>query len=51
MVIAVCSPSTVVFRSATICEIDTFMTVVSSTMTNCAAESITMTPQPAFFSS
>jgi hypothetical protein len=50
-VIAVCNPTTVVFKSVTIWEIDTFMTVVSRTMTNCAAASIPMTPQPAFLSS
>ena len=50
IVIALCRPATVVFRSATTCEIDTFITVVSSTMMNCAAASMPMTPQPAFFS-
>jgi hypothetical protein len=42
-------PTTVVFRSSTICEIETFMTVVSSTMMNCAAASIAITPHPAPF--
>ena len=50
MVMAVCKPTTVVFRSAATCVIDTFMTVVSSTMMNCAAASMAMTPQPAVFS-
>ena len=35
-VIAVCTPWIVVCRSSTICEIATFMTLESSTMTNCA---------------
>ena len=35
--IASCTPWIVVSRSATICEIDTFMTLLSSTITNCAA--------------
>ena len=35
-VIASCTPWIVVSRSATICEIDTFMTLLSSTITNCA---------------
>ena len=35
-VIAVCTPWIVVSRSSTICEIATFMTLESSTMTNCA---------------
>src|SRR3954454_16286049 len=38
-VIASCMPCTVVSRSSTTCEIDTFMTVVSSTMMNCAVPS------------
>ena len=50
MVMAVCRPTTVVLRSAATCEIDTFITVVSSTMMNWAAASMPMTPQPAFFS-
>ena len=50
MVMAVCKPTTVVFRSAATWVIDTFMTVVSSTMVNCAAASMAMTPQPAVFS-
>ena len=36
-VIAVWTPWIVVSRSSTICEIATFMTLESSTMTNCAA--------------
>ena len=36
IVIALCTPVTVVFRSSTICEIETFITLESSTMTNCA---------------
>src|SRR3954469_2116276 len=35
-VMASCTPWMVVSRSATICEIDTFMTLLSSTITNCA---------------
>ena len=50
MVMAVCKPTTVVFRSSATCVIDTFITVVSSTMMNCAAASMAMTPQPAVFS-
>ncbi len=50
MVMAVCKPTTVVFRSSATWVIDTFMTVVSSTMMNCAAASMAMTPQPAVFS-
>ncbi len=46
MVIAVCMPTTVVFTSAATCVIDTFITVVSSTMMNWAAASMPMTPQP-----
>ena len=34
--IAICTPGIVVSRSATICEIETFMTLVSSTITNWA---------------
>ncbi|WP_281535704.1 hypothetical protein [Cryobacterium breve] len=34
--IALCMAATVVSRSVTTVEIDTFMTVLSSTMTNCA---------------
>ena len=34
--IASWTPWIVVSRSATICEIDTFMTLLSSTITNCA---------------
>ena len=47
-VIAVCRPTTVVSRSATTWEMDTFITVVSSTMMNCAEASRPTTPQPAF---
>ncbi len=36
MVIAVCTPVIVVSRSSTISEIATFITLESSTMTNCA---------------
>ena len=36
IVIALCTPVTVVFRSDTICEIETFITLESSTMMNCA---------------
>ena len=36
IVIALCTPVTVVFRSATICEIETFITLESSTMMNWA---------------
>ena len=50
MVMAVCMPTMVVLRSAATCEIDTFITVVSSTMMNWAAASMPMTPQPAVFS-
>ena len=39
-VIASWTPWIVVSRSATICEIDTFMTLLSSTITNCAAARI-----------
>ena len=48
IVIAVCRPTTVVFRSATTCVIDTFITVVSSTITNWAVARIAATPQPTF---
>src|SRR3954453_23419200 len=37
---AVCTPWIEVWRSSTICEIATFMTLVSSTITNCAEASI-----------
>src|SRR6187549_1088020 len=37
MVMAAWTPVTVVSRSATICEIETFITLESSTITNCAA--------------
>jgi heme/copper-type cytochrome/quinol oxidase subunit 3 len=40
-VIAPCTPVTVVSRSATICEIETFITLESSTITNCAAARMT----------
>ncbi len=40
IVIAVCTPWIVVSRSSTICEIATFMTLVSSTMTNWAEASM-----------
>ena len=40
IVIALCTPVTVVFRSATICEIETFITLESSTMMNWAAARI-----------
>src|SRR5438309_1733485 len=39
---AVCTLGTVVCRSATTCEIDTFMTVLSSTITNCAVPRMRM---------
>ena len=39
-VMASWTPWIVVSRSATICEIDTFMTLLSSTITNCAAARI-----------
>src|SRR4051795_2410579 len=39
IVIASWTPEMVVSRSATICEIDTFMTAESRTITNCAAQS------------
>src|SRR4051794_22615998 len=46
-VIASWTPWIVVSRSATICEIDTFMTLLSSTITNCAAAKIAMgRPRP-----
>src|SRR4051812_1335485 len=38
-VIASCTSCTVVSRSSTTCEIDTFITVLSSTMMNCAVPS------------
>ena len=40
IVIASWTPWIVVSRSSTICEIDTFMTLESSTITNCAAHRI-----------
>ncbi len=40
----------VVLRSVTTWEMDTFITVVSSTMMNCAAASIPATPHPVFAS-
>ncbi len=46
-VIAVWRPTTVVSRSATTWEMDTFITVVSSTMMNCAEASRPTTPHPA----
>ena len=39
-VIASCTPWIVVSRSLTICEIETFMTLLSSTITNCAEAKI-----------
>jgi hypothetical protein len=46
-VIASCTPWIVVSRSATICEIDTFMTLLSSTITNCAdAKMVIGSPSP-----
>jgi hypothetical protein len=39
-----CTPVTVVFRSATICEIETFITLESSTMMNWAAARIPRQP-------
>ena len=46
-VIASCTPWIVVSRSATICEIDTFMTLLSSTITNCAEAKIAIgSPSP-----
>ncbi len=39
-VIASWTPVTVVSRSSTICEIETFITLESSTITNCAAARI-----------
>ena len=41
IVIALCTPVTVVLRSATICEIETFITLESSTMMNWADARIT----------
>ena len=46
IVIAVCRPTMVVSRSSTTCEMDTFITVVSSTMMNCAEASMPTTPHP-----
>src|SRR6185437_15359947 len=44
---AVWTPVIVVSRSATICEIDTFMTLLSSTITNCAEAKIAIgRPRP-----
>jgi hypothetical protein len=40
-VIALCTPVIVVFRSSAICEIETFITLESSTMMNWAAARIT----------
>ena len=40
IVIASWTPWIVVSRSSTICEIETFMTLESSTITNCAAHRI-----------
>jgi len=46
-VIASSSPWNVVSRSSTIWEIDTFMTLLSSTITNCAAARMTIgSPSP-----
>src|SRR3954471_19451817 len=46
-VIASWTPWIVVSRSLTICEIDTFMTLLSSTITNCAAARMTIgSPSP-----
>src|SRR4051795_11577298 len=45
IVIASWTPVIVVSRSATICEIDTFMTLLSSTITNWAAPRIVMGSQ------
>ena len=39
------TPWTVVWRSATICEIDTFITLLSRTMMNWAAARIAIGPQ------
>ena len=51
-VIASWTPWIVVSRSATICEIDTFMTLLSSTITNCADAKIAIgSPSPARASS
>ena len=50
IVIAPWTPWIVVFRSATICEIDTFMTLLSSTITNCAALRMISGSMLAFFS-
>jgi hypothetical protein len=47
-VIASWTPWIVVSRSATICEIDTFMALLSSTITNCADAKIAIgSPSPA----
>src|SRR3954468_8692544 len=42
IVIAVCTPWIVVSRSSTICEIATFMTLESRTITNCAEARMSM---------
>src|SRR5689334_2900957 len=42
---AVCTPVIVVLRSATICEIETFMTLLSRTITNWAAARIAIGSQ------
>ena len=44
MVMAVCTPDTVVWTSAATWLIDTFMTLESSVMRNCAAAKIGRTP-------
>ena len=50
--IASWTPWIVVSRSATICEIDTFMTLLSSTITNCADAKIAIgSPRPVLLSS
>jgi hypothetical protein len=41
---AACTPLTVVFRSSTNAEIDTFIIVVSMTMMNMASESVINAP-------
>src|SRR3954469_2626041 len=48
---ASCTPWMFVFRSSTICEIATFMTLESRTITNCAAANTAMgRPRPPCFS-
>src|SRR6478609_4704154 len=42
---AACMPVMVVSRSCATCEIDTFMTVLSSTITNCETARMTITNQ------